>query len=101
MWPNGGSLHKLKSVSKKASKMATVSEELQSFYQFVEVRLQGGDKSDSLDDLYAEWRAYNQTPEEFGKNVQAVRASLRDLDKGETGRAVGAFAAEFRQRNGI
>jgi hypothetical protein len=78
--------------------MSTASEELNSFYQFAEWRLQGSGRDETLDDLYAEWRAQNPSPEELDKDVRAVRASLRDLERGEMGRPFNEFAAEFRQR---
>lgn len=81
--------------------MAATTRELQSFYEFVEQRLQGRTCDRSLDDLFSEWRACNPTPEELVTNSLAVRASLRDMDEGETGRPIDEFAAEFRQQNGI
>jgi hypothetical protein len=81
--------------------MSATAEQLQSFYQFAELRLRNGGCDQSLDDLYAEWRACNPTPEELDTNVRAVRAALRDMDEGQTGRPFDEFAAEFRQRNGI
>jgi hypothetical protein len=81
--------------------MAATTQELQSFYQFAEQRLRNGGAEQSLDDLYGEWRACNPTREELETNVLAVRAALRDMDGGETGRPVDEFAAEFRRRNGI
>jgi hypothetical protein len=81
--------------------MATTTDELRSFYQFAETRLRNGGCDQSLDDLYAEWRAGNPTPTELEGDVRAVRASLRDMDEGETGRPVSDFIAEFRQRNGL
>jgi hypothetical protein len=81
--------------------MSATTQELQSFYQFAEERLRTGSSEQSLDDLYGEWRACNPTPEELDTNVLALRAALRDLKSGETGRPIEEFAAEFRQRNGI
>jgi hypothetical protein len=81
--------------------MSATAEQLQSFYQFAELRLRNGGCDQSLDDLYAEWRACNPTREELDTNVRAVRASLRDMDEGQTGRPFDEFTAEFRQRNGI
>jgi hypothetical protein len=76
-------------------------QELQSFYEFADMRLRNGGGEQTLDELYAEWRASNPTPDEVQTNVYAVRAALRDMDQGETGRPIDKFAAEFRQRNGI
>ena len=81
--------------------MPATAEQLHSFFQFADLRLRNGGCDQSLDDLYAEWRACNPTPEERDINVRAVRASLRDMDEGQTGRPFGEFAAEFRKRNGI
>jgi hypothetical protein len=79
----------------------TVTQELQSFYQFADERLRNGGSDQTLDELYSEWRACNPTLEELETNVLAVRASLRDMDRGETGMPLEQFAAEFRKRNGI
>ncbi len=81
--------------------MANVNEELASFCKFAEFRLHGGDAADSLDSLYAEWRASNPSPELLEIDVRAVRAALRDMEAGQIGRPVDEFLAEFRQRNGI
>jgi hypothetical protein len=81
--------------------MVAAAQELQSFYQFAEGRLRTAGTNQSLDDLYLEWRACNPTPDELEGNVLAVRAALRDMDEGETGRPIEDFAAEFRKRNGI
>ena len=79
--------------------MAEVVQELQSFCQFAEERLRNGACNPTLDELYSEWRASNPTTHELENNVLAVRAALRDMDQGETGRPLEDFAAEFRQRN--
>jgi hypothetical protein len=81
--------------------MSTVSDELHSFFEFAELRLQTGASDASLDDLYAAWRTQNPSPDELEKDVRAVRASLRDMVSGERGRPFDDFAAEFRQRKGI
>jgi hypothetical protein len=81
--------------------MAATTEQLHNFYQFVEQRLRENQCEQTLDDLYAEWRAQNPTPEELETDVRAVRAALRDMDGGETGRPIEDFAAEFRQKNGV
>lgn len=81
--------------------MSSISSELQHFYQFAEVRLREPTCAETLDDIYAEWRARNPLPDELEKDTQAVRASLRDMDAGETGRSIDDFAKSFRQANGI
>ena len=81
--------------------MSTTATDLLSFCQFADQRLRNGNCDQTLDELYAEWRACNPAPEELESNVLAVRAALRDMEQGETGRPVEEFAAEFRRRNGI
>jgi hypothetical protein len=81
--------------------MVVVVQELQSFYHFAEERLRTGGTNQTLDELYLEWRACNPGQVELDRNVMALRAALRDMDEGETGRPIEDFSAEFRQRNGI
>ncbi|MEX2091079.1 MAG: hypothetical protein WD971_00300 [Pirellulales bacterium] len=82
-------------------KTAATAQEFQSFCLFAEQRLRDDQAGESLDDLYVEWRSSNPSPEELETNVLAVRAALRDMDAGETGRTIEEFAAEFQRRNGI
>jgi hypothetical protein len=81
--------------------IAATAQEFQSFCLFAEQRLRDDQAGESLDDLYIEWRSCNPGPEELETNVLAVRAALRDMDAGETGRPIEEFAAEFQRRNGI
>ncbi len=81
--------------------MSTLSEELQSFYHFAELRLQSDRHGESLDETYAAWRTGNPSLQTHESDVCVVRASLRDMDEGNTGRPIQDFAAEFRQRNGL
>lgn len=81
--------------------MANVDEEFASFCKFAEFRLHGDVPTDSLDTLYAEWRASNPSPELLEIDVRAVRAALRDMEAGQIGRPVEEFMADFRQRNGL
>jgi hypothetical protein len=81
--------------------MATIAEELNSFYNFAELRLQRSSGDETLDEIYAEWRASNSPSCLRETDVRAVQASLRDMDSGERGRSFDDFAVEFRQRIGI
>lgn len=76
--------------------MATLTEELDSFYKFAEGRLRSDATGETLDSLCAEWRIGHPSPDELGMNVRAVRAALRDMEAGESGRPIGEFIAEFR-----
>lgn len=81
--------------------MAVAAQEFQNFCLFAEQRLRNDQAGESLDELYIEWRSCNPSPEELETNVLAIRAALRDMDAGETGRPIDEFAAEFQRRNGI
>jgi len=81
--------------------MSTVSEDLQSFSHFVELHLRNSSGSETLDDLYAEWRVRNPAPQDLENDILAVRASLRDLESGENGRLFDEFAEDFRKRKGL
>jgi hypothetical protein len=81
--------------------MSTASEELESFYQFAELRLQCAARGETLDDIYAEWRAANVPADVREADVRAIQASLRDMDAGNSGRPIQEFFAEFRERNSL
>ena len=74
---------------------------LDQFRQFALQRLSNEGKELSLDELYDEWRTQNPTNEEVEQDTRAVAASLRDFDRGERGRPVGQFLAEFKKKNGL
>ncbi|MGN6544272.1 MAG: hypothetical protein ACTHK7_04435 [Aureliella sp.] len=74
---------------------------LDQFRQFALQRLSNEGKELSLDELYDEWRTQNPTNEAIGQDRRAVAASLRDFDRGERGRPVGQFVAEFKKKNGL
>lgn len=81
--------------------MASVAEELESLYKFANSRVRtSNSREESLDELYAEWRANNPSPELLELDVRAVRAAIRDMEAGEIGRPVSEFITEFRQENG-
>lgn len=51
----------------------------------------------SLEELFDQWQL--QFPP--SDDAQAVQASIRDMERGETGREFDEFTEEFRKRNGI
>ncbi len=51
----------------------------------------------TMDELYDRWR--EKTFKEI--DALAVKASLRDMENGETGRGFDEFADDFRKRNNI
>lgn len=74
--------------------MTTLRQEIESFTTFAQAKIAQGTNV-SIDELYDQWREGHPSTED----ELAIRASLRDLANGETGRPFEEFAAEFRQRN--
>ena len=76
--------------------MPTSSQELQSFQQYASARIQNGGALLELDDLFDEWRNLNPDPKQLSDDAIAVRASLRDIERGEKGRPVEDVIREIR-----
>ena len=76
--------------------MPTSSQELQSFQQYASARIQHGGALLELDDLFDEWRNLNPDPKQLSDDAIAVRASLRDIERGEIGRPVEDVIREIR-----
>ena len=76
--------------------MHRLQAEIQEFTSFAIEHLSTGDVN-SLDELYDRWREVHPAAED----ALAVKASLRDMDNGETGRPFNEFASEFSKRNNI
>lgn len=75
--------------------MQTTEEELESFTRFARQRLTGQTQTPSLDELFNQWRLLHPPAD----NVDAIRASLQDMEQGETGRSFAEFVREFRSRH--
>ncbi|MEJ7590062.1 MAG: hypothetical protein WKF77_00785 [Planctomycetaceae bacterium] len=78
--------------------MPTSSQELQSFQQYATARLQNGGALLELDQLFDEWRNLNPDPKQLSEDAIAVRASLRDIERGETGLPVEDAVREIRAK---
>ena len=68
---------------------------IENFTQFARAQVKERGDGIPIDELFDEWRILNPPSDDW----QAIHASLRDLEHGETGRPFEDFAAEFRQRN--
>ena len=77
--------------------MATSEHEIDSFSEFAKSQLNDRGSGVSLDELFDEWRIVNPPSED----ALAIQASIRDMEKGKTGRPFEEFAAEFRGRNNL
>ena len=73
------------------------AELIESFSRFAKAKVDQSGNDLSIDELFDEWRIQHPPAEDW----LAIKASLRDLEQGETGRPFAEFADEFRQRNGI
>jgi hypothetical protein len=76
--------------------MAVTEQEIDSFAHFAKAKL-GGDEGLSLDDLLDLWRMQHPSADD----ALAVKASIRDMVRGETGRPFEQFADEFRSQNNV
>jgi hypothetical protein len=81
--------------------MSITQQQLDGFYRFASDQIQLGGADTTFLALFDEWRIQNPSSPELHENVQAIKAALRDMENGQTGRSFGEFAAEFRQRNNI
>lgn len=70
---------------------------IEDFAQFARERVNQRGEDFPIDDLFDEWRTQQPPAEDW----LAIKASLRDMENGDTGRPFEEFAAEFRQRNSI
>ncbi len=70
---------------------------VESFSQFAWARVDQARSNLPIDDLYDEWRAQHPPADD----LLAIKASLRDMKQGETGRSFDEFASAFQSRNGI
>jgi anthranilate phosphoribosyltransferase len=77
--------------------MASIQQDLESFTQFARQRIQAEGPALSMDELYDQWRERHSAPED----AAAILASVRDMEKGETGRDFAAFAEGFSKQNQI
>ncbi len=70
---------------------------IESFSEFAKAKVDQAGNDLSIDDLYDEWRTQHPPADD----LLAIKASLRDMENGDTGRSLDDFAAEFRRQNGI
>ena len=80
--------------------MKATEELIENFRTFALERLgRGADLS--VDELYDSWRQENPDEEQASEDLLAVKASLRDMDRGERGRPFDEFARDFRARRHV
>jgi hypothetical protein len=75
--------------------MPVTNDDLNAFHRFAETKLAAGG-AQSLYELVDIWEIEHPTPEAYSQNVAAVRASIRDMMNGDTGRPAEIVASELR-----
>jgi len=78
--------------------MPTSTQELQSFQTYAAARIQNGGAKLELDDLLDEWKHQNSNPLQLQDDALAVKASLRDIERGETGVPAEDVIADIRAK---
>ena len=76
--------------------MPTSVQQLQSFHLYASARIQNGGAVLEIDDLFDKWKNRNPDPKQLTDDALAVRASLRDIERGETGQPVEDVIREIR-----
>jgi hypothetical protein len=75
--------------------MAITNDDLNAFHQFAETRI-ANRSAESLHELVEIWETEQSTPEIQAENLAAVRAALRDMENGDTGRPAIEVIQELR-----
>ncbi len=78
--------------------MPTSTQELQNFQEYATARIQNDGAKLELEDLLDEWKHKNQDTERLHEDILAVKASLRDVESGETGTPVEDVIREIKTK---
>lgn len=82
--------------------MSTTEEDLKSFSQFVQQKIDNGEVSDSnLPELFDLWMIQNPTDESYLEDVAAINASINDFMSGDRGTPAGEDSRQLRKEFGI
>jgi len=81
--------------------MAVTKQTILEFGQFAIAQLDAGKTVEHLDELLDAFEVAQRSPETVAADTAAVRSSLEDWQRGERGRSLEEFDADFRARNGI
>jgi hypothetical protein len=82
-------------------KLKATEQQIEQFRDFALRQLRNGGADLTVDEVYDLWRAECPSDDEVREDVLAVRASLRDMERGEIGRAFDDFTRDFRARHNI
>ena len=80
--------------------MAT-QQQIDSFHDFATQHVSNGGAGLSMEQLFDLWQEQQPSAEELTESVAAVKAALRDMENGDTGRPAEDVIAELRNEAGI
>jgi len=81
--------------------MSITLEQLNQFRDYAEQRLSAGSATLDMVELAAEWQFQHESRDHLKEDILAVKAALRDMDAGETGRPMAEFLKEFEELHQI
>jgi hypothetical protein len=81
--------------------LKATEQQIEGFRTFALDQLRNGGSDLTVDELYDRWRLECPSTDELQDDVLAVKASLRDMESGQTGRALDEFTSAFRARHKI
>ncbi|WP_339747240.1 hypothetical protein [uncultured Rubinisphaera sp.] len=76
----------------------TTQEELEYFYYYASQKLSSGDREFSLRELFNQWQARSSDSAIHQTDLAAIRASLEDLNQGESGQDADVVINKLRQQ---
>ena len=79
--------------------MTTTVDDIEKFQQFAKARLSAGGGHLDMMELAAEWQFQHASGGHLQQDVLAVKAALRSMDHGESGRSIAEFAEDLLRRN--
>ena len=77
--------------------MTTAQEQLDSFYQYANHQLAGGQSHLSVEELLDLWRIENPSSEGYSEDVAAINAAIEDYKNGDRGRPASEVGRELRE----
>jgi hypothetical protein len=75
--------------------MSITTDDLDAFHQFAQ-SIVASDGADSLRELIDLWEIEHPAPKLYAQNVAAVRAAIRDMENGDSGRPAKLVIDEIR-----
>jgi hypothetical protein len=81
--------------------MGITRSDLESFYQFATEHVGNAGADLTFSELYEMWRTEYPAREELAENVAAVKAAIRDMEKGDRGVPFEDHIREMRQKYGV